>query len=777
MRKKIKLFIAECLRLLWIIYFRPNSFLQMIGQLDRRHRWQVMAKSFFVVLVAPLAFITIAALCLNAVGVPFYFIRILYKVTLAFVIALVFGFLYAISGDVSHFYAQIARGRGESNLIIVGLWFGYILGYLNAIRKLSSLDFLLIGFLGISLAFLYRRKKGIVLTWIGFSFSIGIATAVGNFCTQMLGGTAGSLVIIGYFKLFLLPIEVPNTLWTLWQIKRRPNLAAHFLCRALAYLDEGMRVTQPFLKALLVRVGELDKEAGMEAIVHLTTNSYQLNAAEAALLKLGSQELLSCRIAEEIAKRGASSYWLSSEVSKQWPLITEAYAICRRISAEVAAALSTTSNHQKLSSFHRACRQLDKLRQFKADRRQKRAFTKIAQQWLEIVNKEIDRLTEEERTTDRIPNPYTPLDPLSSDSEIFFGRADVYQSIEEHFLREGRKATIVLYGQRRIGKSSLLRNLETRLTTNLIPVYVDMQRSALVESTGGLLFNLADAINRELARRGIHLKQPELGDYAAEPFIVFGKFLDEVEEAIHAPENRIILALDEFEVIEQKLVEGKVSSDLLPFLRNMMQHRQGFSLIFAGGHALDEMISDSWIQYFNTAVPLRVSYLDEASARKLITQPIEDFLLNYEPEAVDLLIEQTCCHPCLIQLACQTLVDMKNEQRSRHATVEDIRQALKKSLDNDYALRSLWDWIPENERPLLLWLVSKEPASIEQMARALLKSEAEMRGITEHLVKAEVLQREGDPPVYRFQVPLFRQWVARHTVLKGMESGQRQVAD
>ncbi|MGH9766131.1 MAG: AAA family ATPase [Blastocatellia bacterium] len=403
-------------------------------------------------------------------------------------------------------------------------------------------------------------------------------------------------------------------------------------------------------------------------------------------------------------------------------------------------------------------------------------FARIARQWLGVVNAEIVRLTDEERATDRIPDPYTPLDPLKSGSEIFLGRANAYRFIEDRFLREGRNATIVLYGQRRIGKSSVLRNLEVRLTTNLIPVYVDMQRSAAVESTGGLLFNLADAISRALVQRGVRLKQPALNDYAAEPFIVFGKFLDEVEEAIHAPENRLILALDEFELIEDKLTTGKVSLDLMPFLRNMMQHRQGVSLIFAGTHTLDEMISDYWIPYFNTAVPLRVSYLDEGSARKLITQPIDDFPLKYEPEAVDLLIEQTRCHPCLIQLTCQALVDMKNEHRSRHATVEDVEQSLEKALDNDYALRSLWDWVPENERPLLAHVASAEPASIKQVARALSEAEAKARAMAEHLVKAEILMREGEEPVYRFQVPLFRRWVARHAALTGIELDQRQIA-
>ncbi len=62
------------------------------------------------------------------------------------------------------------------------------------------------------------------------------------------------------------------------------------------------------------------------------------------------------------------------------------------------------------------------------------------------------------------------------------------------------------------------------------------------------------------------------------------------------------------------------------------------------------------------------------------------------------------------------------------------------------------------------------------MARALLKPAAEARGMAEHLTKAEILMREDGKGVYRFQVPLFRQWVARPAALTGMEFDQRQVA-
>jgi hypothetical protein len=582
-----------------------------------------------------------------------------------------------------------------------------------------------------------------------------------------------------YFRIPFFLAALPTTIRSLWQARRRPQLAPRFLRQSLAYWDEAMLLPQPLLWRLLVAAGEADREAGMQAVTHLVTNAHQPRAAERALLELEGREMLRCCAVEEIAQRGAITYWLSSiDASKRMRQATEAFAQCQRISNEISAAVSATSNYSKLTAFNRARRQLEELSNFAVLRlrgRESRIFAQVAQQWLSIVSAEIDRLTEEDRVSERIPNPYIPLNALSSGSEVFFGRADVYNFIEEHFLRADQKTTIVLYGQRRIGKSSILRNLSVRLTTNLVPVYVDMQGSP-AQTTGGWLFNLADAISRALMERGIHLKQPALSDYATEPFIIFGKFLDEVEAKIHAPENRLILALDEFEAIDQKLAEGRVSKDLLPFLRNLMQHRQSISLIFAGTHTLDEMISNDWIQHFNTAVPCRVSYLDEASARKLITQPIEDFPLNYEPEAVDLLIEQTRCHPCLIQLTCQALVDMKNEQRSRHATVEDVEQALKKALHNDYALRSVWDWVPENERPLLAWLTSVETASIKQIARALLKPEAEARAMAEHLVKAEILMREGEEPVYRFQVPLFRRWVARHAALTGMEFDQRQMA-
>jgi len=343
---------------------------------------------------------------------------------------------------------------------------------------------------------------------------------------------------------------------------------------------------------------------------------------------------------------------------------------------------------------------------------------------------------------------------------------------------------MVLTGQPRIGKTSLLCSLDKKpLPPNLIPVYVDMQRSGLVESTGQLLANLAKAISQGLASHGIRVSQPAAKDFAAEPFSVFDDFLDEVEQAARPSErreaHRIILALDEFEVIEQKLTEGKVSKDLMPYLRSMMQHRREISLLFAGTHALDEMIGELWIPYFRSAVPHRVSYLDEASARKLITSPIPNFPLNYDPEAVNRMIAETRCHPCLIQLTCSALVDLKNQQKSHHAKPDDVEQALDQVLKHTgrYVFEGIWEWIPKDERNLLMFAATNEPATVPQTARALTMPEAKVNGIVERLIEAEVLLRAEDRAGFRFQVPLFRRWVVRYAARAGMDWGElRRVA-
>ena len=754
-------------------FFRPRSLRREVEKFDHHYKWRLVVQAFIATVGVPFLLTLFVGLLLKVIGISFNFTKSL------------FGMLVGVlSGMLSGMLSYVWWGVLGSVLsgVLIGVLSGVLSGILFGIEYGILWIVLYSVLVGVSLGILSGVLEGVLEgMWsgvlYGVLYSVLVGVSLGILSGVLEGVVLSAIFLVCYFRLFLLPIEVPVTFWALVQARRQPRQAALFLRQTLAYWDEVMLLPQPFLTPLLVQVGEQDREAGMAAIVYLVTNTFQRRAAMDAMLELGTRDLLRRRTVEGIAQLSQPLEWLSPGATTgvgvretlQKRGMTKAYQRCLQISANVRVALFATSNYQKLMALNRARRGLDDLRQFAVlslRGQESRMFAQVAQQWFDAVNVEIDHLTEEERIAERIPNPYVAPRPLSPGSDVFVGRAGVFRFVEEHFLRADQNVPVILHGQPRIGKSSVLRHFTTHLPTNLIPVYVDMQRAAQVESTGGLLFNLSDVVAQALSRRGVNLPVPALNDYATEPFIVFGKFLDAVETSIHAPENRIILALDEFEEIERKLREDKVSGDLMPFLRNTMQHRQGIALLFAGTHTLDEMIQDAWVPYFRSAVPLRVSYLDEVDARKLITNPIEAFPLDYEPEAVDRLVEATHCHPCLIQLACSALVDTKNGQRSRYASREDVEQALEQALETgDYVFRGVWDWIPPSERVVLSALASEGGATVEQLAYRGPASEGEIRRMLQRLTGAEVLEvvsDENGSPAFRFQVELFRRWVERH---------------
>lgn len=59
-----------------------------------------------------------------------------------------------------------------------------------------------------------------------------------------------------------------------------------------------------------------------------------------------------------------------------------------------------------------------------------------------------------------------------------FGRSDIVARIEQ-LLLDRRRPPLLLYGQRRVGRTSLLRNLGRLLPRTIAPLFVDGQRVAL----------------------------------------------------------------------------------------------------------------------------------------------------------------------------------------------------------------------------------------------------------------------------------------------------------
>ncbi|MEO0407567.1 MAG: AAA family ATPase, partial [Cyanobacteria bacterium P01_A01_bin.135] len=305
------------------------------------------------------------------------------------------------------------------------------------------------------------------------------------------------------------------------------------------------------------------------------------------------------------------------------------------------------------------------------------------QRWSRIVALHIQDLAQAAEQRQEIDSPYIIGVPLTERQEIFVGRTDISARIEQ-LLLDRRRPPLLLYGQRRTGKTSLLHNLGRLLPSSVVPLFIDLQGPAASASDhAGFLYNLARSM-ATTAQRQRSLTLPPLTREAltTDPFTSFDEWLDAVETTLQ--DSTALLAFDEFEVLDQAFTKGRFDeAQVLGMLRNLIQHRPRFKVLLAGSHTLEEF--QRWSSYLINAQTLHLGYLKPDEARQLIEQPSPDFALRYEPEACDRVLALTQGHPFLVQLLCAEIVVLKNEQDPsvrRLATLQDVEEAVPETLSS-----------------------------------------------------------------------------------------------
>jgi hypothetical protein len=174
------------------------------------------------------------------------------------------------------------------------------------------------------------------------------------------------------------------------------------------------------------------------------------------------------------------------------------------------------------------------------------------------------------------PNPYIVGNPVRGRA-MFFGRDAEFQLIRKRFEHAERGGLLVLCGERRSGKTSILfQILDHRLGPDFIPVLIDMQ-SMSVASEPEFLARVGDEILAALGGPGT-LPLPDYSQTGSAAS-VFARF---VQGCLTAhPGRKLILLFDEYELFENKIESGVLSPDVLGILAALMEHASVF-MVFTG---------------------------------------------------------------------------------------------------------------------------------------------------------------------------------------------------
>ncbi len=374
-----------------------------------------------------------------------------------------------------------------------------------------------------------------------------------------------------------------------------------------------------------------------------------------------------------------------------------------------------------------------------------------------------------------IPNPYAPGTPLAPGSPIFFGRDDIFQFMAENIAGLIRQNILVLIGQRRMGKTSLLQQLPAQLGEAYLPVYIDGQSLGIDPGMSNFFYDISLVIVDTLVDQGIEIEEPEPEDFTERPSGTFERnFLPTVFKALG--QRKLLLLFDEFEELEMRVASGKLEPTIFPFFRHLMQHNRQLGFIFVGTHHLESLSTDYWSIFFNIALYKHITFLDDAAARALITEPVAEYGLVYDDLALDKMLRVTAGQPYFVQLTCHALVNHANRKRRGYLTIQDVNDVLGEMVELGEAhFAFLWEQSNPMEQLILVALMrlqSQSPTvTAAQMAKLLTERHVPlaMSKITEtlrRLVNRDIVRETSDQPTrYEYKIELVRLWVERYKAL------------
>ncbi|MGF1936870.1 MAG: AAA family ATPase [Nostoc sp. ChiQUE02] len=385
----------------------------------------------------------------------------------------------------------------------------------------------------------------------------------------------------------------------------------------------------------------------------------------------------------------------------------------------------------------------------------------IASSWEKSLLRVAEKL-KENSITEHVRNPYIVGNPV--EGKRFVGREDVMRQLEELWIMDHQLQSVVLYGHRRMGKTSILVNVASRLESKIQLAYVNLLRLGdSPQGVGEVLMAICDEISQT-----VKLPPPADTDLLNLPYRTFERYLKQVEAQL---DGGLIIALDEFEKIEDLIEAKKIPVDFMGFLRGLVQMSSKIAFAFAGLHTLEEMTTDYFQPFFASVIPIHVGFQERAATRQILANPGDDFPLDYTLEALDEIYALTHGQPYLVQLLGFQLVRRYNnfvfeqgKPRDPVFTVEDVEVVINEPgffKQGRYYFTGVWGQAArsvEGQQAILRVLAPHtEGLSLDALAQSTNMNNADLQEALNTLKRHDVVEETQGS--WRIIVELFRRWV------------------
>jgi tetratricopeptide (TPR) repeat protein len=362
-------------------------------------------------------------------------------------------------------------------------------------------------------------------------------------------------------------------------------------------------------------------------------------------------------------------------------------------------------------------------------------------------------------------NPYIAGAPVT-ERTMFFGRHDIFDWVQRSLAGKFVDHILVIHGQRRVGKTSVLKQIPFHLPPTYIPVFFDLQGRTRT-TIDRFLWRLGKEITRTLrATQSISLPESSKEDYSQDPEFFQNRFLPQLGQAIG--DRRLLLLFDEFDSLEEPTAREMLAQDLIPYFSRLMHAPGPLAFIFSigsSGRKLEHMQA-SYTDFFRIALYKKISFLKKEEATRLITQPVAG-VIEYTSQAVENIFNITSGHPYFTQLLCHELFGYCQKTGKRRIALKDIEAVLDDVVERGTVnLKFVWDDASDPERYVLTALSVAEDGRHAKSVHQFLQgqkvriTQREVADSLRHLQQKDVLTPDNS-----FTVDLMRLWLLENKPL------------
>ena len=279
-----------------------------------------------------------------------------------------------------------------------------------------------------------------------------------------------------------------------------------------------------------------------------------------------------------------------------------------------------------------------------------------------------------------LENPYAPFSeggPVD-DPEMFFGRDELLSRLETSLRSRSGRKSIVMFGQKRAGKSSIIEHLRRRLadSDDVLPVSFSLQEIVSDLSEAALLHRIVHGISEVLedlrldGRNVPELSPPRIDDMHSNATLRFHQVMSGLvrEMSRRSSGLHIVLLIDEFTEVFKAIRNERIPREFMKAWKAIIE--KGYFSSVLVGQDIMPAFKAAFPNEFGVTEDIRVTYLDEAAARALVQEPIGEE--RFAGDAVRRLLDLTANSPYYTMMFCARLVDYMNATRSMVVTAADI---------------------------------------------------------------------------------------------------------